>query len=541
MWTNPESVRRAAAALLTELAADDLGQVTASHYETARLVTLAPWLAGHGARVEYLRRNQQADGGWGGPAGYGLVPTLAAVGAVLVELHRTGGRGQRRRLARVAVRGMAALQRRLGPGAEPEPLPPLVGADLIVPALLDELREAAARGRDNPYLADLPSGVVDRMPLPAGTDRRLLDQARTRLVARDLPQHWWPCLDVLGPAAVANPSVRARAGAVGCSPAATAAWLGGASGDRSALAYLDRVQSRGGGPVPPVSPVTYLEAAWVLNSISVGGLTPPVPPRLLLRLEAGLTDQGAPPAPGLPVDCDHTAGVLSALLRHGRIHTPDRLLDFRSGGRFGGGAGDGGEPVSTNAHVLEAFALYLTHRPAARSRFAAPTEMAAGWLLDRQHPDGCWWDDRHASPYYPVGAALLALLLHDGGRYRDAIDRAVAWLCDTQRPDGSWGRWQGTVEETGYAVQALAKAAPVSAAAAIGRGCRYLAGQPQHPEHPPMWHGKDLYAPLTVIHSARLAALHLGSRLGHVPAPRLGERPAGTGGVPPVPDRDHNA
>jgi hypothetical protein len=541
MWTSPESVRRAAATLLTELAADDLGRVAVSNYDTARLVVLAPWLAGHEARVEHLRLAQQPDGGWGGAGGYGLVPTLAAVGAMLTELDRTGGRGRRRRLARAAVRGAAALHQWLGPDAEPVAGPGTIGADLIVPALLDELRDLAARGGGNPFLADLPDGAVEAMRLPAGTDRRLLDRVRTRLVARDLPQHWWPCLDVLGPAAVANPSVQARAGAVGCSPAATAAWLGGASGDRSALAYLDAVQSRGGGPVPPVIPVTYFETAWVLNNMSVGALSPPVPPRLLLRLETGLTGQGAPLAPGLPVDCDHTAGVLSALLRHGRIHTPDRLLDFRSSGRFAGRPDGDDLPVSTNAHVLEALALYLTHRPAARWRFAAPAQMAAEWLREQQSPDGCWWDGRHASPYYPTAGALQALLLHDGGGYRDTIDRAVAWLRDTQRPDGSWGRWQGTVEETGYAVQALAKAAAVGAAAAILRGYRFLAGQPPDPVHPPLWHGKDLYTPLAVVQAVCLAALHLGSRIGRPPNQRTGDIPTGTGSAPPVPDRDTEA
>ncbi|HLV58510.1 MAG TPA: prenyltransferase/squalene oxidase repeat-containing protein [Natronosporangium sp.] len=536
MGTGRGSLASRVADLLNQVAGDDDGRVTPSGYETARLVVLAPWLAGHGARVNFLLRCQRRDGGWGGPDAYGLVPTLAAVCALLTEVRRVTGRGEHRRLARAAVHGVDALYRWLR-AADRLRLPDTVGAPLIAPALLAEVRDLVRRGRQDPFLADLPAGADELAP-PRGADADLLLWVRTQLAERALPQRWWPCLDVLGPAAVASPSVQPRQGAVACSPAATAAWLGGGSGDPHARAYLKHVQARGGGPVPSVTPLSHLEAAWVLNVLAVGGFRPPVPPRLLRRLEEALGPAGAAAAPGLPADCRHTAGVLSALMRHGRLHSPEPLLEFRSAGGFADQPGSDEASVSGNAHALECVALYLTHRPAAASRFAAAAQLAAGWLRDHQHPDGYWRDRHHASPYYAVTLAVRALLLHDAAGHRPAIDRALAWLRGTQRGDGSWGRWEGTVEETAYAVQTLARAARHrDTARAVARGCHFLATAPADRATVPLWHGKDLFAPLAVVEAARLAALHLGVAGVHVPA----QRPAPTSGTaqpPPVAGRD---
>jgi halimadienyl-diphosphate synthase len=64
--------------LLAEVADEPSGHTSPSIYESGRLVTLAPWLTGHGDRIEYLLSRQRLDGGWGPPDGYALVPTLSA-------------------------------------------------------------------------------------------------------------------------------------------------------------------------------------------------------------------------------------------------------------------------------------------------------------------------------------------------------------------------------------------------------------------------------------------------------------------------------
>ncbi|MGH3682234.1 MAG: prenyltransferase, partial [Natronosporangium sp.] len=220
---------------------------------------------------------------------------------------------------------------------------------------------------------------------------------------------------------------------------------------------------------------------------------------------------GAPAAPGLPPDSDDTAAVLTALLRHGRGQSPQVLLDYRADGYFRCFQDERNPSITANAHVLEALALHLHRQPELGPRLAAPARMAAAWLVEQQLPDGSWQDKWHASPYYASWCCVLALSLHHpaaaGPAIDQATDRAVAWARATQRPDGSWGRWQGTVEETTYAVQLLARAAPNAAGAAIARGRGYLADPPPMAEQPPLWHAKDLYLPTAVVRAARLAAL----------------------------------
>jgi halimadienyl-diphosphate synthase len=511
MWTDSTSTDRSASALLEEIAGDEWGKVAPSPYDTGRLVALAPWLAGHAARVDYLCREQRADGSWGGQDGYELVPTLSVTAAFLTELTRDVPRGQRKRLARAVLRGFSALQLRLGEGVR---VPDTIGVELVVPALLDELSQLLITAAGDPFLVDLTADAGRSLDLPPGFDRALIDRARIGLTERRLPQRAWACLEVFGPAAVAAPSVRPAMGAVGCSPAATAAWLGGASGDPEARLFLDTLQERHGGPVPVITPVTYFETAWVLNAFACAGMTPQVPDTLLYRLEHGLTPDGAPAGPGLPADASDSAAVLAALMRQGRIRRPDCLLGFQSDGYFKCFLDERNASVATNARVLEALAIYLTYRPDDWSRFGPAAATTAEWLLDHQHTDGSWWDKWHASPYSSTAACVLALLLHHPASARIAIDNAVAWVCDTQRPDGSWGRWRGTVEETAYAVQILAKAARNErAAAAVIHACAFLASPPPLAEHPPLWHGKDLCLPQMVVVALRASALRLGARV----------------------------
>ncbi|HKT01990.1 MAG TPA: hypothetical protein VJT31_20885, partial [Rugosimonospora sp.] len=61
------------------------GRVSASVYETGRLVALRPDLPGHRARLDFLLARQAPDGSWGAPGGYAVVPTLSATAALLTR------------------------------------------------------------------------------------------------------------------------------------------------------------------------------------------------------------------------------------------------------------------------------------------------------------------------------------------------------------------------------------------------------------------------------------------------------------------------
>lgn len=505
MWSCEEGVGNVAEAheLLAQVASDEWGHVAVSLYDTARLVALSPWLPGHRERLEFLYRRQRFDGGWGGPDGYAVVPTLSATIAMMAQLSREKPGRERERLVRAAKDGLHVLRHWLDPQTGLA-IPDTIGVELIIPALVEELNE----------LLRQTDQLGSQLPLPQGFGRRQLEGMRARFDAGGLPQRSWACLEVFGKAAIGAPFVRPVGGAVGCSAAATAAWLGGPDGYQPGVHFLEALQAKGGGPVPGVTPITYFERAWVLNSLAIGGIAYTAPVEILDRLEAGLTPHGAPAAGGLPPDADDTAAVLAALLRHGRVHAPESLLGYEVDGRFACFLDERNPSVSTNAHALEALALYMAYRPNDSTRFADLAATTARWLLDRQEPEGNWWDKWHASAYYATACCVIALVLNGSAESCASVDRAVDWVLQTQRADGSWGRWQGTVEETSYAVQILAIATSGElterAASAINRGCAFLADPPPVAEHPPLWHAKDLYLPVAVVRAARLAALHMG-------------------------------
>jgi hypothetical protein len=485
--------------------------VSLSVYETARLVALAPWLEGHGARLEFLCAQQAVDGSWGPGGGYAFVPTLSATEALLASLRRPSDAGalSRQRIAQAAVRGLRALDRWLEPGSG-FAIPDTIAVEVIAPALVGEINEHLEQLRQR-LDADWPRSAL---PLPEGITPASSAAIRAALGRDDVhSRKLWASLEAFGGAAAELPFIQPEAGAVGCSPAATAAWLTASpEDDRDARGYLRELQARGGGPVPGVTPITYFEPAWILNSLATGGVEYTPPGSMLDTLESGLTEHGAPAGVGLPPDSDDTAGVLYALARHGRPRRPDCLMYYRADGYFTCFPSERTPSTSTNAHILEALRYYVAHHPQDRRRYSAAMKMVVAWLLAEQQLDGSWYDKWHASAYYATACVALALSDFAADRSGPALARAVEWTLATQRRDGSWGRWGGTVEETAYAVQVLLRARVPERAAEVAEaavaGCVFLETADDR-THRGLWHAKDLFAPIAVIRGARLAALSL--------------------------------
>ncbi|MEU4577493.1 prenyltransferase/squalene oxidase repeat-containing protein [Nonomuraea sp. NPDC023979] len=571
------NVAREAAALVSTLMALPWGQVSASIYETGRLVTLAPWLTGHRERVAYLLERQLPDGSWGAPDGYGLVPTLSATEALL----SAGGASWAERdaeLREAAERGLRVLRPWL---AGPVELPDMPAVELIVPSLVALI---------NAHAVGAP------LPLPDGMDFARVE--RLRHVVRSgaaLPEKLLHALEVAGPAAGNAHAVRPTPiGTIGASPAATAAWLGAVHPDprpgtrpgepadalagrgpagRTALldaparpvpagpatvagplllagpadlhvpegsggaasrgsssfdgslapgadggqgevvrAHLEAVVSRYGGPVPVGFPITVFERGWVLSWLVRAGVPVTAPPEMVADLRAAIGPAGTPAGPGLPADADTTSVALYALALVGQPHDPASLLEFDVGTHFCTWQGEDGFSVSVNAHVLDAFGAYAARRPDRARAYEPVVRRLSALLADRQQPDGSWDDRWHASPFYATLSCVLALGEYGGPGRAEAIRRARAWVLSAQRPDGSWGRWEGTLEETAYALQTLLACdgeLDEQYESAVDRGYRYLRTVADISEHPPLWHDKDLYTPFAIVRSAILAALHL--------------------------------
>lgn len=613
--------RARARELLSGLAREPLGQVSDSVYETGRLVSLAPWLTGHGERLAYLLGAQRADGGWGGPEGYALVPTLSATEALLAELQARGGpaglpaaraalahtelsqmvtapvpRPDRPRLAQAADRGLCFLNRLLG-GVEGTSLPDMPAIDVICHALIDSINRRLAltavrahlRGgapAEPPAPAEPvtggptgpgPSAGRDGLPLRApdglSGERLALVRAAVDAGAR-LPTKLLHALEVAGERIRGDASVRpGPLGAVGASPAATAAWIDvERSADpghpaHNARRFLETLSAGRGGPVPCGLPITVFERAWVLTALARAGLATDVPDGVLDDLRQALKPDGTPAGPGLPADADTTSAALYALGLLGEACPPASLRAFDTGTHYCTWPGEDGFSVTVNAHVLEAIGQYVVLCPAASADHAATIDRISALLCAHQEPDGGWTDRWHASPYYATATCALALSRFGGERSRPAVDRAVRWVLAQQRPDGSWGRWAGTPEETAYALHILVLCAETEAGAprrdpwrkpwpsggarppepagdfapmppaglisperlispetvnsseAANRGAKYLcaAAFDDPVENPPLWHDKDLYTPTAIVDATILAAVHLAdTRFGSI-------------------------
>lgn len=482
--TTSADVRQSAQDLVDEMAADPYGLTTPSIYETARLVASAPWLDGHQERVEFLLAQQHDDGTWGGPQAYGVLPTLSAVDALLSVAGE--------RVGRAAEAGLAVLAERFSGEVR---LPDTIGVELLVPWLAERINQRLGRGDEL-----IP---VDTRPL--GMVRELLR------AASGIPEKTWHSLEALGAPAVRSSTVLPVGGAVGASPAATAAWLGDpphADATGACLEYLRRTQARHGGPVSGITSITFFERAWVAVALCGAGLRLEIPAQVADSLRTALGEAGSPAGPGLPTDSDDTAAVLHALDVIGRPASVDCLLEYDTGSYFQCFLGERTPSISTNAHVLVALADSAPRQDRAAERVGR-------WLVEQQHPDGHWMDKWHASAYYATACCVAALARIDGPEAAAAVDNAVRWVLDTQRADGSWGRWTGTGEETAYAVQILNQGAAPDRAAIL-RGRTFLIGHLEDDgDDPPLWHDKDLYAPVRVIRAEVLGTIaatrHLAS------------------------------
>ncbi|NJP89012.1 hypothetical protein HCN51_06030 [Nonomuraea sp. FMUSA5-5] len=472
------------------------GSVSPSVYETGRLVTIAPWLVGHRERVAYLLAEQNGDGSWGAPDGYGLVPTLSATEALLSAAAGWDG-GDRQALESAARAGLDAARRLLG---EPPELPDTPAIELIVPHLLALLAE---------------HGVTGTLPLPPGMDGRRLGQIRQLLRSGiEPPQKVMHVLEVAGSAAVRAGGVRPTSiGTIGASPAATAACMDALPPDAadSARRHLEAVAKRYGGPVPVGLPITVFERGWVLSWLARAGVPVEVPPEMLADLRAAVGPDGTSAGAGLPPDADTTSVALYALALLGMPCEPESLKAFDTGTHFCTWQGEDGFSVSVNAHVLDAFGQYVRARPAAAGTYRPLMARVARWLAGRQGRDGSWTDRWHASPFYATLSCVLALGEFGGPEHAGAIRAAREWLMATQRADGSWGRWAGMPEESAYAVQALLLGGPEPderCVEAARRGYAFLTRVVDLSDYPPLWHDKDLYTPLAIVKAAVLAALH---------------------------------
>lgn len=137
----PRQIELAAEQLIEESMSDPWGDISPAVYDTARVLLLPRSLQPEGS-LDFLLRKQKADGSWGGPNAYCLVPSLAATASLLyLTLKAALGEeiaGDASDVSLAAWRGLDFLATTLHDITE---LPDLVAIELILPALVEQIEE----------------------------------------------------------------------------------------------------------------------------------------------------------------------------------------------------------------------------------------------------------------------------------------------------------------------------------------------------------------------------------------------------------------
>lgn len=483
-----EAVAAAAAGILRELGR---GQVDYAAYDTAWTARLAPYYPEYGfdSAVEWLRRNQHADGTWGAlPLHYHdrFISTLAAV----VALQEAGGEPRDRRRVK---RGEDALWKLVGKLGHDDS--DTVGFPILSTALAEE---ALALGLEVPMAPVRYAGPYKKKVAA------LLDQPARQWRGHTLSFS----LEALRSAVDDGDEVLERNFSVGSSPAATAGYLM-TRRDERALAYLSGLQQRdAGGAMAAMDPIDVFETAWVVSHLSMAGVIHPDMKHVRRALDhlwsLWSNDRGISYSSFFAItDIDDTAAAFSALQWGGYPVDVGVFSYYEMPEHFACYPGETNPSLSAHVRLIKALRT-LPDSPQAREWLVKA--VTALRLLDEN--GSFWWDKWHASPYYVNSAALP--VLH--GIADDLARTRLKWILRTRNDDGGWGYLgNSTPEETAYVLEALLywdEQVERLPPGVIEAGVRFLRPHALAQCFPSLYIAKTLFTPTRVVQSVILGVLY---------------------------------
>jgi len=420
----------------------DGGQMSASVYDTAQVLRFAPPNTGVEPALEWLKSQQQMDGGWGNLAAPHSrhVPTLATI----VTL-QTFAPDYNTKL--IIQEGMDFLIQNSYQWQPPltEDLP--VSIELIFPRLLSEARGLGLLIPTEPYQALIALGkkklqIITSMQPKAGT----------------APVFSWEAWGTEPETAVID-----KTGSVGHNPSATAYWLKLSEGHedleaerRRACEFLTKASSSTGlnipGVVPTAWPIDRFEQVFVLHSLQMAGLLNYEPLRDVIEeqidsLANGLQNTGLGFSDFFEADGDDSLAAAAILIENGYDVDPHIIERYKKNDHFLAYPYELQPSGSVTARGLHVLNLWNDHSMVSAESF----------LIDRQTKEGYWPGDKwNTSWYYTTYLSTFALSISKTNRVNGELIHAANTVVKSQNPDGGWSSiGLSNIPETAYAMLML--------------------------------------------------------------------------------------
>lgn len=452
--------------------------------------------------LEYLRKHQLEDGGWGEPKiCYAHERTLSTL-ATIRTLHRWQFPEDQSRIER----GIDALHRYAECLAD-EPYES-IGFELLLPGLVAELESLAS------YLP------LDQWLSVEEKHRQKLALIHQLRPEPGQQQSWWFSLEMLREEQLyqLNDSILGVDGSIATATAPTAAYLAaqrraGRDSPRASV-WLENLVKRGNGGVPFCWPAEVFERIWALDSFMRAGISPQSP--FVQQTARTIWQAWQQGEPGLSSskffdvnDGDDTLVGSTVLHWAGFQPDPAPVLRFWADDHFKSYLDERNASVTVNIHGLHA----LRAQPDFPQRDKA--QRVTRWLREQIVNGNAFADKWHISPYYALAHSIPTFIGWDN----ELASQCVHMILSEQKHDGGWG-WlrRSTLEETAHVVLALASAYEEGFSvdrAVLKKAAEFLWEYGETPRER-LWIGKTLYRPVgfveALLYSAsyKLASLDLG-------------------------------